>query len=236
VADYADIDRMMREAEAFHHMKFLRRVKVIACKNWGDCERALPWLNVKVLGGVTLAVGDVIYITPRLTERNLSVEEFLRHELSHALVSQHTTIRKSLRITEQGWFSEGLAVSFARQKAYFSEPEFLEKASTTDLAKFIDPAQMHRSSDEWDARFAYTAQRYFIEYVKRQFGADRFQEFTRQYLDDPDSYSRLFSQVFQTSFSSAIEEFSHCLKRSSLPLTILSCDSHGGVTPDLDGT
>jgi hypothetical protein len=208
VRDYADIDAMMREAEAFHRMKFLRRVKVIACKSWGDCERALPWLNVKVLGGITLAVGDVIYITPRLQERHLSVEEFLRHELSHALLSQHTAVRKSLSITEQGWFSEGLAVSFARQKAYLSEAEFLEKAYTTDLAKFIDPAKMDRFSPEWDARFAYTAQRYFIEYLKRRFGGDRFQEFTIQYLDDPDNYLRLFSRIFQISFSQAIKEFS----------------------------
>ena len=205
--DYADIDGMMREAEVFHRMKYLRRVKVIACKSWGDCERALPWLNVRVLGGVTLAIGDVIYITPRPKERNLNVEEFLRHELSHALLSQHTTIGKSLKITEQGWFSEGLAVSFARQKAYFSETEFLKKAAATDVAKFIDPAQMDRLSPEWDARFAYTAQRFFIEYLKRRFGADRFQAFTIQYLDDPDNYRRLFAQVFQVPFSHAIKEF-----------------------------
>jgi hypothetical protein len=208
LADYANIDRMMQEAEAFHRMKFLRRVKVIACKSWGDCERAFAMVKRQNAGGVTLAIGDVIYITPRLKERNLSVEEFLRHELSHTLLSQHTTIRKSLTITEQGWFSEGLAVPFARQKAYLSEAEFLEQASATDVAKFIDPAQMHRSSHDWDARFAYTAQRFFIEYLKRRFGADRFQEFTVHYPDDPNDYCGLFSQVFQVPFSEAIKEFS----------------------------
>lgn len=38
---YGDVDRMMRDAEAFHQMKYQRRVNVIACKSWGDCERAL---------------------------------------------------------------------------------------------------------------------------------------------------------------------------------------------------
>jgi hypothetical protein len=203
---------MLREAETFHRMKYLRPVKIIICKSWGDCERALPWLDVKGLGGVTLAIGDVVYLTPRLKERNLSAEEFLRHELSHALLDQHTTIRKSLKIAKQAWFSEGLAVSFGQQKAYLSQAEFLERAATTDLTKFIDPERMDRSSRDWDARLAYPAQRYFLEYLKARFGADRFQDFTVKYLNDPDDYRALFNQVFQLPFSGAIEQFSEAVK------------------------
>jgi hypothetical protein len=217
VDHYGGIDRMIREAEAFHRMKFLRRVKVIECKNWGDCERALPWLHVKSLGGVTLAMGDVIYITPRLKERNFNAEEFLRHELSHALLSQHTTIQKSIKLTEQAWFSEGLAVSFGEQTAYLSQREFLELAPKTDLSKFIDPDRMNRSSQDWDPRFAYPAQRYFIEYLKRRFGADRFQDFTIKYIDDPDDYRALFSEVFKIPFPVAIDQFAQAIKSGQWP-------------------
>jgi len=212
LGDYGDVDRMIREAEAFHRMKYLRRVTVIACRSWRDCERRLPWLHVRSLGGVTLATGDVIYITPRLKERNLGVEEFLRHELSHALLSQHTTILKSLELTKQAWFSEGLAVSFSKQKAYLSHAEFLERAPQTEMAKFIDPDRMDRSSPKWDARFAYTAQRYFLEYLKWRFGADRFQDFTVRYIDNPEDYRALFNQVFQIPFTEAIEQFAQAIK------------------------
>jgi len=78
LGDYGDVDRMMRDAEAFHQMKYPHRVKVIACKSWGDCERSLPWLSVKGLGGVTLATGDVIYITPKLKEKNFSVADAIK--------------------------------------------------------------------------------------------------------------------------------------------------------------
>jgi hypothetical protein len=211
LGDYGAVDQIMREAETFHRMKYLRRVKVIACKNWGDCERALPWLHVKVLGGVTLDTGDVIYITPKWKERNFSVAEFLRHELSHALLSQHTTIRKSLKLTEQGWFSEGLAVSFGKQKAYLSQAEFLEQAKKTDLGNFIDPDRMNRSAANWNARFAYCAQRYFLEYLKQQYGADRFQDFTVKYIDNPDNYRDQFNQSFQIPFAEAINQFSQAI-------------------------
>lgn len=215
--DYGGVDRMMREAEAFHQMKFNHRVKVIACRNWGDCARALPWMNVKPLGGITLATGDVIYITPKLKEKNFSVAEFLRHELSHALISQHIPIRNSLKLTEQAWFSEGLAVSFGDQKAYLSEAEFLERARKTDLAKAIDPARMDRSAPDWNARFAYPAQRYFLEYLKQRFGGERFQQFTIKYINNPDDYRNLFSEVFQVSFAGAIEQFAQAIKNGQWP-------------------
>ena len=217
LGDYCEVDRMTRDAEEFHRMKFLRRVKVIACKSWGDCERALPWLHVKGLGGVTLVTGDVIYITPRLREKNFSVAEFLRHELSHALLSQHTTIRKSLKMTEQAWFSEGLAVSFGDQNAYLSRAEFLARAPKEDLANFIDPELMDPSAPAWDARFAYTAQRHFIEYLKGRFGADRFQDFMVKYIDGPDNYRNLFDEAFQVSFADAIKQFSQAIKTGQWP-------------------
>ncbi len=218
LGDYGGVEKMMRDAEKFHRMEYLRKVKVIACKSWGDCARAMPWLNVKALGGVTLATGDVIYITPKLKEKNFSVEEFLRHELSHALLSQHTTIRKSLKMTDQAWFSEGLAVSFGDQKAYLSRAEFLERAPKTDLAKFIDPESMDRSAPGWNQRFAYTAQRYFLEYLKQRFGADRFQDFTVRYIDNPDDYRNLFNEVFQISFPDAIKQFEQAIKTGQWPI------------------
>jgi hypothetical protein len=217
LGDYGDVDRMMSEAEAFHQMKYLRRIKVIACKSWGDCGRALPWLHVKSLGGVTLATGDVIYITPKLKEKNFSVAEFVRHELSHALLSQHTTILKSLKMTEQAWFSEGLAVSFGDQKAYLSRAEFLKRTPKENLAKFIDPELIDSSTPAWDAQFAYVAQRYFLEYLKSRYGADRFQEFTVKYINNPDDYRNLFNESFQLSFADAIKKFAQAIEAGQWP-------------------
>src|SRR5262249_30858820 len=157
--EYGDVDQMMRAAEAFHRMKYLRRVKVIACQRWGDCERALPWLNVRGIGGGGGGGRAGGFNNSRVEERHITSGRLLRHELSHALLSQHTTIRKSLKMTEQAWFSEGLAVSFGDQRAYLSRAEFLERAPQTDLSKFIDPELMDRSAPGWDARFAYTAER-----------------------------------------------------------------------------
>lgn len=140
------------------------------------------------------------------------MQELGRLRASAALISQNTTIRNSLKLTEQSWFSEGLAVSFGEQKAYLSQAEFIEQARKTDPAKVIDPARMNCSAPDWNARFAYPAQRYFLEYIKQRFGAERFQQFTVKYINNPDDYRNLFGEVFQLSFADAIEQFAQAIK------------------------
>ncbi len=194
--DYQGLDDLMKEAEAFHHLQFHEPVTVLDCKNWRDCERAIPWMNMRGLGGLTLATGDVIYITPKLREKNFSIREYLRHELSHALLSQNTTIVKSYKLNRVPWFFEGLAVSFGRQRNYFSRQEFQDRAAKEDLAGVLDPAKTNPASPDWNARFAYTAQRYFVEYLRQKFGEERFAEFIKRSIADPDRQETLVQESF----------------------------------------
>jgi hypothetical protein len=207
--DYAQVEQMMREAEAFHGLRFHRRIKVIECKNWADCDRAMPWLNTHGLGGVTLATGDVIYLTPKLREKQFSTAEFLRHELSHALLSQNTTIYSTYKLNEQPWFFEGLAVSFGRQQDYLKRDAFLLQAKQTELLGYLDPA---KRATPWNARFAYPAQRYFIEYVKEQLGAERFQQFLEGNIAEPLQWRRNFTAVFGQPFEQVAQAYEQALK------------------------
>ena len=202
---YSEIDAIVTEAEAFHRLRFQRPVRVIGCKNWGDCERGLPWLRVHSLGGVTLATGDVIYITPKLAEMHFSTGEFLRHEISHSLLHQNATLLKAYRIGRSApWLTEGLAVSFARQRDYFSREQFLEMAAHVELAGYLDPA---RPASPWNARFAYPTQRYFVEYLKRQHGEDTFAAYLRQAIAAPDQTSALFEAGFHLPMANAIAAY-----------------------------
>jgi predicted transcriptional regulator len=131
--------------------------------------------------------------------------------LSH-LISQNTTIRNSLKLTDQAWFSEGIAVWFGDQKAYLSREEFLEKAKTADLTKVIDPARMDRESPDWSARFAYPAQRYFLEYLKQTHSADCFHNFLVKYIHAPDDYQKLFTETYQQSLTDTVRQFEQALR------------------------
>ena len=217
--DYRAVGAMMDEAESFHRLTYHQRVKVIACRSWRSCGWFLPWMNMGPLGGVTLETGDAIYITPKIKERNFSAAEFLRHELSHALISQNTTMRNAHKLNSLVWFNEGMAVSFGRQTSYFSRDEFLTKAATVDLADFIDPARIakQQATGSWPARFAYPAQRYFVEYLKAKFGPDVFQSFLLRCIHDPDNHAALFQEVFHTPLGLAVEDYQQAVRAGQWP-------------------
>ncbi len=210
--DLGDVEALMREAEAFHQLAYKRKVTIILCKNWRDCERGVPWLNVHAAGGVTLATGDAVYITPKLREKNFSHLEFLRHELSHALISQNTTVLSSFRLNKVAWFNEGLAVSFGRQRDYLRREEFLARVTGEDLGRYLDPSRTDIGGPGWNARFAYPAQRYFVEYLKERFGDARFRRFLGGVIADPDNHATLFAQAYPISLSEAIREYETAVK------------------------
>ena len=206
--DYALLDQLMNEAETFHQLRYQRRIKVIGCQDWGTCKRGMPWMKINGLGGVTLA-GDVIYITPKLKEMKFSTLQFLKHELTHALLCQNTTVLKGYKLNQQPWFHEGLAVSFGRQSDYLKRDEWLKLTATTSLTQYLDPKL---GPEEWNARFAYPTQRYFIEWLKTTYGEERFYQFLVRDIAEPDVWRATFAAVFPSSFEAAILQYEQAVR------------------------
>jgi len=165
----------------------------------------MPHIRSQAVAAVTLAPGTVIYVTPKVQEKRLDSAEFLRHELSHAALNQNQSVWNALKVTKQAWFSEGLAVSFGRQRAYLTREEFLARARVEDLGPVIDMDQ--RKGAVGDIRFAYVAWRYFLENLMETDGRDRFQDFLTAYIRDPDHYRDSFRQVYGIDLAQAIREF-----------------------------
>ena len=201
---YKNIDSLIAEAEQFHRLAMPHHLTVIACRNWEDFRR-FTINRSRAVAAVTLAPGTVIYVTPKIAEKGLDTGEFLRHEISHAALHQNQSIWNAFKMTKQEWFSEGLAVSFGRQRAYLTRDEFLARARVEDLGPVID-------LDQWkggarDLRFAYVAWRYFLEDLIAAKGRDRFQDFMTAYIRDPDSYRDSFRRVYGQRVPEAVAEF-----------------------------
>jgi hypothetical protein len=196
---YQQLDSLIQEAEAFHRLKMPDRITVIALRSWTDFHLQAPWQRGPV-AGLTLQTGTVIFITPKVGEKHLDTAEFLRHELSHAILDQNTTLWRGHKLSRQSWLSEGLAVDFGRQKAYLSEQEFFARVRTGAVA----PA-FH--GDNSDMRFNYVAWRYFLEHMIHTRGRDRFQDYLLRVMQDPDDARGLFPEYFGISFDDAVQEF-----------------------------
>ena len=203
--DYRKIDSLIAEAEQFHRLPMPHRLTVIACGSWEDFHRFVPHLRGRAVAAVTLLPGTVIYVTPKIDEKGLELAEFLRHELSHATLNQNQSAWNGYKMTQQQWFSEGLAVSFGRQRAYLSRDEFLAWARHRDLGPTIDPDQ--RTGKPTDIRFAYGAWRYFLEDLIATRGRDPFQRFLLACMNNPDHFRESFRREYDRGIAEAVRQF-----------------------------
>jgi hypothetical protein len=207
---YRDIDHFIGEAEDFHGLKMHERIAVIASRSWTDFHLQMPVIRGNAVGAVTLQTGTVIWITPKLAEKHFDVAEFLRHELSHAIIDQNTTLRRSFKMKDQSWFYEGIAVSFGRQRSYLSRDEFVERARSEALLAAFQGASA-------DMRFNYPVWRYFLEYLKQTRGTEAFASFLRDDMREPDEWRPMFQKHFGVPFAAAVSEFEKTVREGNAP-------------------
>jgi len=207
---YRQVDAFIEQAEIFHGLKMPQRITVIASRTWTDFHLQMPAIRGNVVGAVTLQTGTVIWVTPKLAEKSLDVGEFLRHELSHAILDQNTSLVRSFKLNSQPWFYEGIAVSFGRQQAYLSRDEFVARARSETLL----PAFQGGSAD---MRFNYPAWRYFLEYLKRTRGPEAFHSFMLEEIREPDAWRQSFQADFAIPFAAAVSEFETEVRSGNAP-------------------
>jgi hypothetical protein len=205
---YRKVDQFLDESEAFHRMKVGKRIDIVACADWASFWRFLPQhRSSRGIGAVTLATGTVIYMSPRLADRGLDVGEFLRHEISHATLHQNQSLMNAYRMSEAQWLSEGIAVAYGKQKAYYSYDEFLTRARRErDVALFLDPARRGEVRGIFEMRYAYAVWRAFNEYLMAR-DREAYQRYVRSVMEGPRQWRDKFVSAFGMKFEEAVAKF-----------------------------
>lgn len=210
---------LLREAEQFHRLSASRNITVFVCPDWPTAYRVLPRLARHGVGGITLVTGAAIYVLPTVAERRLDPVEFVRHELSHALLYQNRGLLDASRIEEVEWLTEGIAVWFGDQKAYITGNEFLRLVPTLDLGAYIDPALRPRLNGDFDMRVAYVCWRRFNMFLHAG-NPDRYWAYVHAAIRDPRPWRALFESHFGQPFATAISDFARQVQAESAALPV----------------
>jgi hypothetical protein len=207
---YRHVDQWIAEAEAFLEIRIHSRITIVVCEQWGDFHRFVPWIRGTSVAGVTLAMGDVVYITPKVAEKQLDPGEFVRHELAHAVLSQNASLRHAYSAPRRHpWLHEGLSVWFGRQRAFVTQEEFVERAPELGVAAAIVPGDGYGGRD---LRFGYVAWRNFLDYLDQTFGHRVFIGFVHAANDDPDRIDALFRSAFGRSLEDEAAVFEQAVR------------------------
>lgn len=200
------VDAFIGETESWLQMTMHKPVTVVVCKNWEHFFRFVPMIRGRV-GAVTLDTGTAIYVAPRIAENHLDLGEFLRHELTHALVDQNVPIWRTYRMRPVSWLVEGVPVTVGRQKSYITQSEFLARARDTNLLPVIDT-----SKGSSDMPFNYVAWSDFIDYLRQTRSHATFLQYFRAFLNEPADHRRSFERIYGGSITDAIQEFQTAIR------------------------
>jgi len=202
---FAPMDQWMSQVEGFVQLKFQHDIRLIFCASWSDCHRFMPLMRGQGLGGMTPEYGTVIYITPKVEEMNFDPGEFVRHELTHAVILQNSPWKSRFRFKLRPWLFEGLPVLAADQLAYGSKDDFIARAKYEDLWPYFETGSVRKVYP--DMRFAYRAWRYFLEWLISTQGRSRLQDFLIKCMSDPDSIDANFRQVYGQDLKSVVLQY-----------------------------
>ena len=210
---FQSLDRYIEESERFQRLKLPHRVTIIVCRTWSDFHRFLPTVRGEGVGAATPEFGTVIYITPKVREMRFDPGEFVRHELSHAVLEQNATLWNSLHFKQTPWLLEGLGVLAADQKAYGTWDDFAGRARDTDLIPLFSAMPARRSG--FDIRFAYLAWRYFLQWTIETRGRDAFQLFLQGFIGRPSDSQGLFRETYGVDVAGSVRQFEAAVRNGT---------------------
>jgi hypothetical protein len=204
-----DINTVIMQEEKFHDLKYTDDIKIIVLNKEANMKRFLPWLRGSGYS-VSLSLINAIYIGPAARKSWDGIEPYLKHELSHMLIGQNTPFKKALKIHRQGWFVEGIAEYFSGHY-FYSRAKFLELCGMNQF-NFSDlheknPLRMSLR----EVKLYYTYYRLFVEFLIDNYGIEKLQQYLKKYIEDPDDYKNLFSEIYPHDLNEILDKFSSTL-------------------------
>ncbi len=205
-----DLDGMIAEVERFHDLRFRRRPELVA---FGDVasyrRRSLSRARFCAFSSGRLLISP--WALREAAEGRLSLDIYLRHELSHVLIFQHRGFLAELRYP--AWLLEGLAVYSTQQMGTTFYPSKADTYRLLRQGNYLPPRWFKtRREDSVPLRvpyrlgFIYSEFGCLVDYLQETHRPERLLAYMKRLLRDSDE-ERAFQAVYGYSFETCLERF-----------------------------
>jgi len=208
--DPAALDRLVAAVEQAHGLTFKSRPRLLffrdadtyarrtttrarACTYYNGTIVVSPWLQEEAAEGV------------------LSLEVYLRHEFSHALLYQHMGMVTAVRYPK--WLLEGVATWSAGQMGTFAYPSREQTYALIAAGEWMPPG-VYRTDGEDDVplgvedrlTFMYSEFACIVDDLAARHGHGTFFRYVRALMDEGD-HDAVFRDAFGIGFAEYLEQF-----------------------------
>ncbi|MDD5061628.1 MAG: hypothetical protein PHN44_05035 [Candidatus Marinimicrobia bacterium] len=212
--DWSAFDTLITPVEKAHQIKFRNKPQFFIFRDSVAYKRLSP-SRTRFCAIPTRRIFIAPWSVKEAAAGIISLEIYLKHELSHILIYQQTGFIRAFRFPK--WLLEGIAVYSANQMGTGWYPKKTETYNYIRQGNFMSPGdyKTHRAARasinvKNRAAFIYCEFACIVDYLIETHGREKFQNYIQRLFTTKD-YARVFEQIYGIDFDYFIAEFrAHC--------------------------
>lgn len=204
------MDSLIPKVEDFHELKFLKKPRIFVFKDKSSYYKR----SISKARFCAFYNGDIVISPWALKEaenNEISLEIYLKHELSHSLLHQHSGIIRASQYP--AWLLEGIAVNSTNQMGTSWYPSKSKTYSYIRNGNFMPP-EYFKTKKEYQIKldvehritFMYSEFACIVDYLIEQFGKDKFISYMKELISNG-KHDKVFRAIYGIDFSKCIEDF-----------------------------
>jgi len=212
-ADYNDftrIDTLIPTIENFHDLRFTQKPKIFFFRDsLSFIKRSFSKARFSAYPSGRLIVSP--WALKEDQQGLISLEIYVRHELSHVLIFQHKGILAGLRYPK--WLLEGIAVYSTNQMGTSFYPGKDETYQAIAQGNFLPPFDFKTKREDnaklnvkYRITFMYSEFACIIDYLVANYGKTKFLSYMKSLLKD-NEHDKIFKQIYGIDFDDFIMDF-----------------------------
>ncbi len=213
-----EVDAYLPAVEIFHDLKFKKKPRVFVFRDRASyLRRTTTKARVCAYPNGSLVVSP--WALQEAAQGTISLETYLKHELSHTLLYQNMGIWPAY-VSYPRWLLEGIAMYSANQMGTSWYPGKAQTYAGIEQGDFMPPFDYKtRREDKVPLRaahriaFIYSEFGCIIDYLIESHGRERFLRYMKELTVDPD-HDEVFRRVYGTDFESFLLRFKEHVRES----------------------
>lgn len=210
VSNLTRIDTLIPLVEDFHELKFSYKPKIFIFRDSISFIRhSLSKARFCVYPNGRLFISP--WAIKEDKEGKISLEIYVRHELSHSLIDQNAGLINAFRYPQ--WLLEGIAVYSTNQMGTSFYPSKEETYRFICQGNFLQPLDFKTKNEdktklnvEYRITFMYSEFACIVDYLVVTYGKEKLLTFMKKLLHDSDN-DEVFKEVYEIEFSKMIQDF-----------------------------
>lgn len=209
--DYKSIDTLISVIETFHGLKFIRKPEILFfCDSNSYLQRSITNARFYAYPNGSLVVSP--WAVQEALDGKISMNIYLRHELSHTLLYQHMEFTVAYLFFPR-WLLEGIAVYSTNQMGTSWYPSKEETYNYIRQGNFLPPEYFNTKREDevkldvkFKSTFMFSEFACIVDYLIESYGKEKFMQYTTQLLR---SYhpNKTFKEVYGIDFEIFLFDF-----------------------------